>query len=87
MKHLWFYILGFCAVSLAPVSIVFADISADSCQCIVVFSGISYIHRLPHLRLSPCPVEPDSNPSSGNTRIFVHVGVIFSDEIADWSLV
>ena len=30
MKHLWLYILGFFTISLAPVSIVFADISTDS---------------------------------------------------------
>ena len=30
MKHLWLYILGFCTISLAPVSIVFAEITADS---------------------------------------------------------
>ena len=30
MKHLWLYILGFCTISLAPVSIVFAEIYAHS---------------------------------------------------------
>jgi len=53
MKHLWLYILGFCAISLAPVSIVFADISTDSRALIGhIYGGVGTLaYAVAHLTI------------------------------------